>query len=747
MPAKSTSVQLPPALRPYHFHGIQFDLRGENSDPYVTCPFCDREKKFNIRADNGLFRCVVCDQSGNLYNFLRALHERSMRQTSDTDYLQLSSERRLLSIGALKDWGVCRSSLSGDWLVPAYNDNKEVSQLYRYAGVFSREKGMSYHLMPTPSGSTELLEQSILGLQNFDQEKPDVWLCEGVWDAIALFEILKRSKWGMDTEGGMKLVPTASIQTSVMADINVLAVPGALQFKDSWALRFKGKNVVLAYDSDYPRMVDNVDQGRAGWRGIKKVAGVLLGHGNQAASVKYVKWGEQGFDPSKPSGYDLRDAIAPTVATSIRERATLLDSVMSKLTDAPDSWRGQMVQRTRGVFGVESNYCSDYKVLTEAWKRYLRWRPDLDDGLSVLLAVCASTDQPGQQLFLQLISNPGSAKTTLCEGLLASDWCRPLEKTTGFFSGTVGKNGEDYSLVNHINHKTVICSEANTLLTGPYAPIILAEMRRIFDGNAVSRYKSSGEDRVYTNLRTPFILAGTPAMLNNSDASLGDRFLRLWLDEPDENEQYEITMRAIRNAALDTTLVSNGDARSAASNPHNNAKELTGGYVDYLRANVNTLIRAIPMDENVNRKCRSYAVFVAQMRARPDRSPTAETDTIEEPNRLGMQLIRLARNLAVVLGEQAVTPEVMRRVRRVALSTARGPIYTVVDHLWNSGPGGLDKKMVCNYLGRSTKQCDEILGFMKRKPAEMVTYNYGRYYLTDKMKGIWRRVVKTEEPV
>ena len=271
--------KLPDSLRPYTFHGVGKD-----------CPMCGHGRGFNPTKD-GVYHCFSCGVKGNAITFVRWLHDESEKRTKTVDYLSLMKDRRLLNPDTLMAWGVVRSVLTGDWLVPGYKIDGTLYQLYRYMIIDGRKK-----LWPTPT-----LGHQLHGVNLFSRDKPEVYICEGPWDAMTLWEVLGQTKRG---EKGV--TTTANRERSMLSRANVLAVPGCNVFKEEWLSPFAGKEVYLVYDSDYPRK----DQGPAGYGGMKRVAKLLLGAREGPKRVKYISWGKGGFDPLLPSGYDVRDALS-----------------------------------------------------------------------------------------------------------------------------------------------------------------------------------------------------------------------------------------------------------------------------------------------------------------------------------------------------------------------------------------------------------------------------------------------------
>lgn len=269
-------------MRPYIFHGL--DLNWKNGDAHATgdCPWCGKENHFSVSIDKGLWRCLVCGEGsekggGNALIFLRMLHSRSDSSELMTAYLL--EDRKLLGPKTVDDWRLKPSLIDRVWLVPGYNAKGDIAQLYRFVKVEGK-----YRLLATPE-----LSSGLFGVSAYDKKRRTVWLCEGPWDGMALYETLR-------AEGSSD---------------NVLAVPGANTFQEAWRPLFAGKTVNLLFDNDYPKR--NPRTGKyapaAGTAGMKRVAGILSAGKAPPKQINYVHWGDEGYDPGLPDGYDVRDAL------------------------------------------------------------------------------------------------------------------------------------------------------------------------------------------------------------------------------------------------------------------------------------------------------------------------------------------------------------------------------------------------------------------------------------------------------
>ncbi len=312
IPEKSTGLAVvgaisPPSmaagkLRPFAFHRVDLEVRG--SEAVGECPLCSRPGKFFASAETGQWQCKVCGQAGNAVTFLRVLWNHSDAATSVQQLRPLADDRRLLDPMTLTAWGVCRSLVDGAWLVPGYDRHGKLYQLYRRTPMLHKNGAWVNTLLPTPEVWPAGRGHGIhMASMSFDPDKPNIAVCEGPWDGMALWEAMACAK---QIDGILEL--TGSPASSMLNDWNVIAVPGCSSFAREWLPIFKGRRVVLAFDSDHPNKTSGTC---AGFEGVKRVTKLLHG---VARSVEYLKWGEAGHDPVLKSGFDVRDMLTAEVA-------------------------------------------------------------------------------------------------------------------------------------------------------------------------------------------------------------------------------------------------------------------------------------------------------------------------------------------------------------------------------------------------------------------------------------------------
>lgn len=731
-------------LRAYLHHGVDLSERG--SQAVGDCPFCGGAGKFTVQIDTGLWRCWVCgggtpNGGGNPLMFIRLLHECSVESTSADFADACARDRRLCDASTVSAWGVCPSIVSGEWLVPGYGTDGKLNQLYRRAWVGGR-----WRLLPTPGIWLEGKSHALhLPVGDFNQRSLRIEVCEGPWDGMALWETVRGS--GLDS-----------------SNVTVVAVPGCNVWRDEWTEMCKGKRVTLWFDSDHPRAVPGGGDRThcAGFDGVRRVVKKLYG---TTISVRYLRWGADGWDPSKPSGWDVRDALSGgdgnTPPTLMVDRRAALNGLLARVEDVPTEWlvcTPSPNGRSAVASNIEPEHCQSWSDCEAAWANAMEWRRDLADAITVMLATAASTNQAGDnQLFLQVIADPGSAKTRLCKGLLVSSRCKLLVHLKSFHSGWKGEDGKDCSLVSRINGLCLVTPEADALSIGMSWDQLNSQMRQIFDGDSGNTYGNSDEDRQYKGLRSPWIQAGTPALMDKDQSRLGDRFLRVRIDEPPQDVKRAILLSALRNERAAVLETSDGTESSIIPLKLRKAYALTGGYVDWLRANIENQISLVEMDESAEQRCCDLAELTADMRARPNMDPKKHEvhHTKELGSRLAGQFGRLSLCLSVVLNKRAVDTEVMRIVRKVAMDTAHGHSLNIVQWLCGENPrtpgrsyqscGGIAEGMLLGWTGMTQERLTTYLLFLRKIGVVLLNnppQSSSLWMLTERVYELYLRVLR-----
>lgn len=286
MPSKSTDT-CPPVLKPYRFHGLNLNYYGKEKNLTTDCPWCGREGKFVVQQDRGIWRCLVCSEGsekggGNSHTFIRTLFKISQIPIDKAKQLQV--EKHLRTFKTLTEWGVRWSPLTNDWVIPGYDQTGKLNQLYRYRLTDGKRRWL-----PTPEHKHQLF-----GVPLYRASCETVFLCEGPWDGMALWEALP---------------------LSIKEVSNVLAVPGTNTFFQQWTSLFAGKKVVILYDNDYPHWNEKLQKNTppAGHSGVKRVVSILVNSPKPPTSIEYLNWGPDGHSVDLPDGHDVRDFLSGVI--------------------------------------------------------------------------------------------------------------------------------------------------------------------------------------------------------------------------------------------------------------------------------------------------------------------------------------------------------------------------------------------------------------------------------------------------
>lgn len=698
-----TEEEMPAKVRPYAMLGLNLNLRAVG-DVECDCPFCGRQGKFRIRREDGRWRCYVCSEGtekggGNVYTFMRLLLDASRKATGQDELASLAADRGLHDPATLTTWGACRLTTTDEWAVPGTAPDGKLNQLYRWVGVNGKRRMIALPDMP----------HQMHGIELFDPKKVDVYVCEGPWDAMTLWEALGATK-----RLGPKLVATASLLASMMGHSNVVAVPGCGTFSERWTTVMAGKRVHLMYDNDHPRTHPKTGKPVEGGSlsGTRRVAQLLAAAEEKPLEVLWLRWGKDGHDPDLPSGHDVRDFLS-NPDRSVQES---LAGLLTRMAPIPKEWvAGRSPESVkRGAVDLECKSCDSWNKLINSWRKAMKWTEGLDRALSVMLATAVSTPMRGDQLWCKIMGPAACGKSTLCEALsVCKRHVKAKSTLRGFHSGYRESSSpdEDNSLVSELYDKTLVTKDGDTLLQSPNLSQILSEARDVYDRVSRTSYRTKAS-KDYSGVNMTWLLCGTSSLRAIDSSELGERFLDcVIVDDIDLDMEDEVGWRVANRAAREVGFTAGG--KDGHDDPDmTEAKQLTGGYVSWLRDNVQSLMARVESSPESLRTCQQLATFTAYMRARPSAKQEEKVER-EMSFRLISQLVRLGKCLAAVMNKPTMDEEVMRRVRRVAMDTARGRTLKVAGHLVKAGRRGMDSRALELVSGETQDKLNTLLRFMR----------------------------------
>jgi hypothetical protein len=765
-------------VRPFLFHGVDLgEPRPGDTQVKGTCPFCGGEGKLYVGLKDvdkdhyaGGWACHSCKERGNVSTFLNRLWEFGHNATAKEDLARLAAERGLLYPETLERWGVVRSILTGEWLLPGYNHEGKIVQLYRYCrlqGVAGKGGGKAQGRMALLATST--LRAALFGApETFKRLAPKggggkgggrgkgapevLCVAEGPWDGMAVEEVMRRTRAGAD---GLP-AEAATVGVSMLKEHAVVAVPGANTFLPAWARLGAGREVVLLYDNDHPRVhpATKKEVEGAALSGIKKAAAALGQASEPPAALKFLCW---GADPAvqhnleMPSGCDVRDVLKR--GAGLAERQGLLMDVLANAVPVPAEWAPGGGGGKAGEVGLRSLPCESWDVLRAAWSDAMMWTPGHEDGLLVMMAVAIAVPAGGEQLWVCPVSPPSTGKTTLVDGLSTARGMVVAKDTiSGLFSGyQVDKEGsENLSLALQIRGKTLAVKDADSLVKHPNKPQIMSQFRALYDRSFRIKYNNKMSFDM-ENADSGVIFCGTPTLRIEMDESdLGQRFLICEImGEIDSGTERDINHSAASayRQLMSTRPVGNGEG--ADSPERVRAKQLTGGYLEHLSQEIGDRLKAVKMYDAAMQECITLATFVAYFRSRPSKKDVEEHHR-ELSTRLVLQHMKLAYCLAVLLGRGEVDADVLRRVRKVALDTAAGMTLKMGRLLYCHQVQGMLASEVAKFVGAGDDKTQTFLRFLRRiKAVEQFQYKGAgtkqwRWRLTGDVYRLWGRVMDAD---
>lgn len=480
-------------MRGFEQHGVV--LSGESGDHAIgACPFCGRDKKFYINKAELVWDCKVCGRSGNFEAFLANTMEQyqTMFKGEVVDKL---AESRNLRPQTFRAWGVGWAGVF--YAVPSTgNAARHTSDIRRY---MPGKKSMS----TTGGHASFIVPQVLLG-------SPRVWLCEGEWDGMAMYECLRRNGVHED----------------------VYASPGALTFPPRLVGLFQGKEVVVVYDNDDP-----------GRQGEAKVGKMLSGI---AKSVRYVHW-----ETNLPTGYDLRDFYKEHGRDALRLIESHIEGkprleTQSDATPTPDKELSSSV--SAGAVSISPE---------EVYAKYRKWLYiETTSAIEVMFGAVIANRIGGDPLWLFIVAPPGGMKSELIMSIANAEEVMVVNHLTphALISGASFAGGGDPSLIPKLNGKVLAIKDFTTILSmnSLARDDIFSTLRDIYDGSTEKRF-GNGIVRRY-EARFGILAGVTPAVetLSSANVTLGERFLKYKL--PKCGTDTRVIERALANIGVDDNM-------------------------------------------------------------------------------------------------------------------------------------------------------------------------------------------------
>lgn len=427
---------------------------------------------------------------------------------------------------------------------------------------------------------------------------------------------------------------------------------------------------------------------------------------------------------------------------SVTQCLEKLDQLLNKIVPVPAEWISEDTIESLKNRSIVPVYCNSWSKLIASWHKALHWTTGLDTTLSVMMACIASTKVIGDPVWIKVLGPPSSGKTTLCEALsIAKKYIYPKDTVTGLTSGyqTDRDGSENLSLVLKIKDKTFIIKDGDTLLRLRNREQVLSQFRALYDKALRTQYNNK-MTADHEGINTTVILCGTSTLYELDSAESGDRFLVCNIvEDMTDDLKRKILLGVFTREVKNSCCESNGLAETHYDPYQVAAMQQTGGYVEYLRENASKLLPEVEIPDNLANDICDMGEFIGFLRARPSKGQT-ETAECEFGARAVSQLVKLARCLAIVLNKKTVDKEVVRRIHKVTLDTAKGSTLKIVDIIYKRGQDGIELNYLSHYTGHKPARDQELVIFLGQIGALEYERRYKRSELEEKV--YWRLTPK-----
>jgi len=578
------------------------------------CPFCGEPKMFiNEKSHN--WDCKKCMREGGFIGFLEQISKHCQDNFRGNVAVALRKKRGL-RLSTFREFGVGYNEVTGKYTLPINNV---------LSGRLQDLRMYSNKLL-----STKTCKVGMLGWDKLVEDSDVIWLCEGEWDGMAMWEIL----------------------SLIDEKATVLAVPGSGTLKTEWLSLFQNKQVRVVYDND--------SAGFAGAKKVYKKLGVIVN------DIRFVHW------PDKyAKGFDLRDLYLKS-GDANKTYKTLL----SFLRDVPYGLNeeDEEISTKVKVTSFEGEGLA-HKEIYNAYRSFLHM-PNTDI-LDVVFGTIIANRLEGDPLWLFVVAPSGGMKS---EVLMSLSQCPNIMTTTSLTPHSLvsGANfgGGDPSLIPILNGKILIIKDFTTILNSNAAARdeTFGILRDAYDGKTEKRFGNG----VFRSYESKFgIIAGvTPAveLFTDNQTALGERFLRFNIDIADSISEREVyLLRALSNTTKET------QAR----------QELLSAAKKALSYNFNTDIH---ISENVARKVVGIAQWTATMRGTINRDKFTKEIThkpfMELGTRLAKQYVKLAMGIAMFKRKEAIDDEELNIIRTMAKSTVPSKQESLIQSIMVNDPEG-----------------------------------------------------------
>lgn len=632
-------------LKPFEQFGLTFTEEKKTGDNYYTdCPFSGSTDKFYINPEKGLWDSKNTGKSGNLVQFCRMYFELCKSLTNDEHLAPLSQNRKTPLFAFRGE--VALNPLNGKYLIAYRNDKSEIMNVGHY------QIGSELGILKTSGLPLYMIGEELLPTE--PQVILDIYVMEGEWDFFIM-------KWLLARCGLTNAYP--------------IGIPGAGNFKDSWAEVFKDHRVFVCYDND--------DAGKQGCDKLKK----KLFTSRVVKSISFLSWPELC-----EKGYDIRDHIVNTAGDILNSLKTshvktynALCKMFFSLTPNERTGKTEVIpggaSDTTGEVAYEVTL-DDVIAFENSVKEWLRIK-NFDEFDIFIGSLLANKIPDGEPVWLLLVGPPGSKKTEMVMMLNKSSYVETTSTLTApaLISGFARDN--EPSLIPKLNGRMLAVKDLTSILSGnpTTREDIFAILRDAYDGY-VEKIFGSGVKKSFKS-KFGFIGAVTNVIdsYQSTLSSLGERFIKLRLDTPDSlKAELEIIHKVLDNINKETP---------AREKIQEDVKKI-------LSQRLPEFLPGFTCEEDKVRLI-YMGVFVARLRATIFKNSYTSEQLVMAFHELGSRVskvfAKLAMGIAMFRKHSSITNYELDKIKRVALDTVPDRVAAITKYIWEyekankCGPG------------------------------------------------------------
>lgn len=459
-----------PNLKTWRQHGFIPIKESGKDNVFGSCIFCGKDK-FYVNVETKSWDCKSCNKNGGFQSWLKEVLEYCQQYFIGDIALKLFKDKNI-GVDTLTRAGVGFNPYTRSYILPVYSADGITLQDLR---IYKNKK-----LITTANCNVGLYN-----IQDIAKGNLNIWLMEGEWDALAMIEAMYQSKRREET---------------------VLAVPGALTFKQKWTKTFEDMNVNVMYDNDQP-----------GRDGSIKVFNLIS---NLTQSINFLHWNEKA-----PKGQDVRDIYKKLQ----HKPEAFFKSLKLRLKDKPQGIETANIKLT--VNDNKFKFDGKYHPPEDVYKVYNKWlEMKNNDVIDILYGCLIANRLPGDPVWLMLVGASSGGKSELLMSFDKVLNVYPKDKITShtLISGSTFAGGGDPSLIPRLNQKILIIKDFTNLLSlnQQQRDEIFGQLRCAYDGKTSHDF-GNGLTRMYYS-KFGVMLGTTPAIdiFTEGYTALGERFLR-----------------------------------------------------------------------------------------------------------------------------------------------------------------------------------------------------------------------------